>query len=145
MMWNTIPNDERLHLWKNLRDDIKSKDLEGQLSEIAQFCKFMPYGARTLDYYSPTDWPTPWEILYHGSFCTSSISLLMFYTLELVQTPSKLELQLVEDQQDIYLMPVIDDHFVLNYQLGAVSIYPEIQNSFKVIKTFPQQEIKIIT
>ena len=97
MIWNTIPNEERLHLWKKLRDDIQELQLKDQLNEVAKFCSKIPYGARTLDYYDPTDWLTPWEILFHGSFCTSSISLLMFYTLILLKNPLKVELYLVED------------------------------------------------
>ena len=57
-----IPNEERLHLWKRLRVTIHDLSLQDRLSSIAQFCSKIPFGARTLDYYSPNDWPTPWEI-----------------------------------------------------------------------------------
>ena len=145
MIWNTIPNEERLHLWKKLRDDIKELSLINQVDEIAKFCSKMPFGSRTLDYYSPEDWPTPWEILFHGSFCTSSISLLMFYTLELLHTLPKVELYLVEDDDGIYLLPIIDDQFVLNFELGAVNNYSEIQDEFKVLQKYTTEQIKNIT
>jgi len=145
MIWNTIPNEERLHLWKKLRDDIQGHPLDTQLDEIAKFCSKMPFGSRTLDYYSPEDWPTPWEILFHGSFCTSSISLLMFYTLELLHTLPKVELYLVEDDDGIYLLPIIDDQFVLNFELGAVNNYSEIQDEFKVLQKYTTEQIKNIT
>jgi len=145
MIWNTIPNEERLHLWKKLRDDIKELSLINQVDEIAKFCSKMPFGSRTLDYYSPEDWPTPWEILFHGSFCTSSISLLMLYTLELLHTLPKVELYLVEDDDGIYLLPIIDDQFVLNFELGAVNNYSEIQDEFKVLQKYTTEQIKNIT
>jgi len=145
MIWNAIPNDERLRLWKKLREDLKELTLENQLSETAKFCASIPFGSRTLDYYSPSDWPTPWEILFYGSFCTSSISLLMYYTFILTPVDAIVELHLVEDDDGIYLLPVINNQFVLNYELGKVSMYPEIKNNFKVLKTYLQEQIKTIT
>jgi len=145
MLWNTIPNEERLHLWKKLRDDIQNLSLSDQLNDIATFCSTMPFGSRTLDYYSPLDWPTPWEILFHGSFCTSSISLLMFYTLTLTLNPKKLDLILVEDDCGIYLLPLIDDQFVLNYQLGSVNKLDDIKDDFKILQTYTQSQIKTIS
>jgi len=145
MTWNAIPNEERLRLWKKLRDDLKGMTPASQLTEVAKFCAGMPFGSRTLDYYSPADWPTPWEILFHGSFCTSSISLLMFYTLTILPEPRDIELYLVEDDDGVYLLPVIDNKFVLNYQLGAVNNYLEIRNDFKLLKKYQKEQIKSIT
>jgi hypothetical protein len=145
MIWNTIHNEERLLLWKTLREQIKDLPLDKQLDEVAKFCASMPFGSRTLDYYDPTNWPTPWEILFYGSFCTSSISLLMFYTLTLISSPPKIELHLVEDDRDVFLLPIIDDQFALNYELGKVNRYSEIQGSFKVLQKYPKEQIKNIT
>jgi len=144
MMWNTIPNDERLRLWKTLRSNIEELTLESQLKEIAKFCSRMPIGTRTLDYYDPVAWPTPWEILFYGSFCTSSISLLIFYTFNLLYTGINAELYLVDDNNDIYLLPIIDNKFVLNYELGSVNNYSEIQDDFKILRMY-REEIRNIT
>ena len=48
----------------------------------------------------------------------------------------------VEDDEDIYWLPIIEDHFVLNYELGKVSTYSEIENEFKVIKKYKKEQIK---
>jgi len=144
MIWNNIPGNERLRLWKKLRDDSKELPLEEKLSEVAKFCASMPYGSRSLDYYTPSSWPTPWEILFYGTFCTSSISLLMYYTLVML-IDDAIDLYLVEDQEAIYLLPVVNNHFVLNYHLGQVSIYSEIQNDLKVLQKYTKSEIKTIT
>lgn len=145
MIWNTIPNNERLRLWKSLRDEITSQPLLVQLSKISLFCSNIPFGARTLDYYSAEQWPTPWEILFHGSFCTSSISLLIFYTLVLLPGAPNVDLHLVEDDTGLYLLPVVNNQFVLNYELGQISMYSEVCNSFKTIQKFTQDQIKTIT
>mgnify|MGYP001346241461 CR=1 FL=1 len=144
MIWNSIPNEERLRLWKKLREELITLNPEAQLMEVAKFCAAMPIGSRSLDYYSPADWPTPWEILFHGSFCTSSISLLIFYTLTMIPTPRYIELHLVEDEDGIYLMPVVDNIFVLNYQLGSVNNYPEISDNFRLIQKYTKEQVKTI-
>ncbi len=145
MNWNNIPNGERLRLWKKLREDINDIDFDLQLHNIAKFCMNMPIGHRSIDYYTADDWPTPWEILFHGTFCSSSVSLLMFHTLCLLPDKNHLfELYLIEDD-DVYLLPVIDNQFVLNYQLGSVNRYSDVSKNFEVLKKFPQDKIKIIT
>lgn len=144
MSWNNIPDDERLHLWKILRKDISTLPLDEQMATVAKFFANMPYGARSIDYYSPGEWPTPWEIIFHGSLCKSSISLLIFYTFSLLHTTHEVELHLVNDGIDEYLLPVIDDHFVLNYQLGMVSNYSDVSTEFTDKQTFTEQQIKKI-
>lgn len=144
MHWNTVPEVERIRLWKKLREDIKDFSIDLQLEHIAEFCSTMPFSSRTLDYYSSENWPTPWEILFHGSFCTSSISLLIFYTLILLPNNENVELFLVEDKEAIYLLPVVNNQYVLNYYLGEISIYSEVEHNFKVLKKYSQTEIKKI-
>lgn len=143
--WNQISSDVRLRLWKTLRTDIAELSLEEQLQQLAIFCANMPYGARTVDYYDPESWPTPWEILFYGSFCTSSISLLMYYTLTMPPVSADASLYLVEDVDGIYLLPVIGDHHVLNYQLSKVNKYQDIEATVTVLKKYTKEDIKTIT
>lgn len=145
MIWNTIHGEDRLILWKKLRADLKDLPLDKQLNEVAKFCAGIPFGARSLDYYSPADWPTPWEILYHGSFCTSSISLLIYYTLAMIPVSAKLDLYLIEDDAGCYLLPVVNDQFVLNRELGQVSMYLDACADVTLLKIYPQNQIKTIT
>ena len=144
MNWNGVSNDERLCLWKNLRNNLKGVEFEDQLKEIAKFYAATPFGSRSVDYYSPDEWPTPWEILFYGTFCISSISLLIFYTIQLTSDNHKVDLYLVDDDSDVFLLPVIDDRFVLNYQHGVVSNYSDIKDEFKIIKITTQDQVKAI-
>lgn len=143
MNWNTIPNDERFYLWRQLRDSIQDLPVKSQIEKIAKFSFSMPLGARSLDYYTPSSWPTPWEILFYGSFCRSSISLLMYYTLVLVNDSSNIELHLIDDDGEVYLLPVIDNRFICNYYLGAVNDYSEL-SGVKVLKIYKNNDIKSI-
>jgi len=146
MSWNTLSNEERLHLWRQLRNDIKSLTLEDQLEKVAEFCSAMPIGRRTLDYYNPADWPTPWEILFHAEFCKSSVSLIVFYTLSILNNGvQNIELWVVKDNNGDYLLPVIDSQIILNYEAGKVSKYSNICDYFIVMQKFSKEQIKIIT
>jgi hypothetical protein len=144
MIWNSLSDEERLCLWKKLRADIKDLTLDEKLKEIAKFTAGIPFGSRTLDYYDTQDWPTPWEILYHGSFCKSSISLLIYYTLSLLDADVEVELELIEDGGDLYLVPVVQDTFLLNYHLGEVVYYSDVAQEFDTKKVFKQEQIKKI-
>lgn len=115
-----------------------------KVEEVAKFTSSMPFGSRSIDYYDSSDWPSPWEILFHGSFCLSSIGLLMFYTFVLtLEEEVPLELLLIEDMGDTYLIPVVDNQFVLNYETGSVSSYSKIIDNIKVLKRYTRNDIKI--
>lgn len=143
MEWHNLHNDERLRLWKKLRASISADLLDSQLESIAKFFESVPYSTRTLDYYDPASWPTPWEILFNGSFCKSSISILIFHTLKMLHTDHHITLQLIDDGTDEYLVPVIDDQFVLNYQLGSVNNYSTLRLECIHKLTFDESQIKL--
>lgn len=141
-MWQNTTSQDRLTQWRDLRTDIKELTTEEQIHRISQFFSTTPIGSRTLDYYTPESWPTPWEILHTGAFCTNSISLLIYYTFQLDEKfNDEVNLYLVEDESDRYLLPVINDHFVLNYELGAISKWLELKPQFRIIETFQDKHI----
>ena len=141
-MWNTIHGEDRLLQWKKFRKEISGLSLDEQLSQVAKFCAGIPFGSRTLDYYSPENWPTRWKILYHGSFCTSSISLLIFQTLALIPVEADMKMLLVEDDDGPYLLPMIDNQYILNYELGVVNTIQEIGSKLEILTTFSHNQIK---
>lgn len=106
----------------------------------------MPAGRRTLDYYNPASWPTPWEIVFHAEFCKSSVSLLLFYTLAILYGKEyNIELWVVKDNNGDYLLPVIDNQFILNYEAGKVSNHSDVSDYFIVMQKFSKDQIKTIT
>jgi hypothetical protein len=145
MIWNNTSGEERLQFWKTFRGEITGLPINDQLDKVAQFCAAIPFGARAVDYYSPGDWPTPWEMLYHGEFCTSSISIIIFYTLVMVSSEIDVSFLLVEDDDGIYLLPLVSNQYILNYELGKVSKYSELRDNFRILKTYSKDQIKTIT
>lgn len=144
MIWNILTGEERLAEWKRLRGEISDSTFDKQINGVVKFCSKMPIGSRSLDYYTPASWPTPWEILYYGTFCQSSISLLMIYTLKLSQINQKKELHLIEDDTGLYLLPIIDNKFVLNYELGSVNNYSDVKDAFKTLKIYSEDQTRQI-
>lgn len=145
MSWNTLSDEGRLHLWRALRTDIASLPAAEQIARIAKFCSALPVGRRTVDYYSPDNWPTPWEIMFYGEFCRSSISLIIFYTLLLLNKEQDIELWVVKDNNGDYLLPIINGEIILNYEAGTISKYSEICDYFIVMQKFSKEQIKTIT
>jgi hypothetical protein len=145
MNWHQLTNDEHLRLWKELRLALVGLPLIEQLTRVANFCAPIPYGSRSVDYYSPLEWPTPWEIIYFNSFCTSSISLLAFYTLCLLTDDINVELHLIDDGDEIFMIPVVDNQYVVNYYPNEISMYPDIEKDFKVLQIYTKSQVKKIT
>ncbi len=75
MLDQIINPQQRLSTWrdyKNGRPTIKN---------VLQYIDSIKPIARTFDYYTPSYWPTPWEILDQGLFCVSGKAILLYHTL----------------------------------------------------------------
>lgn len=112
-----------------------------QKKEIAKFFRDVPIGKASIDFYSPDEWPTPWEILYYEDYCQNSISLLIYYTLRLLDHDA--EILLVDSGDDRFLLVVSGEHDVFNYELGAISKWANLSD-LSVLDRF-NKEIKQIT
>ena len=134
-----------MSLWREFRATLAPLSPEEKLSKISKFFAYTPIGTRTLDYYSPSSWPIPWEILYHGSYCTNSISLLIYYTLRFFDDFDKVVLWLINDGENTYLVPVIDGKHVMNYELGEAASYQSIHEKISVLEMFDETQVKQLT
>lgn len=65
----------RLMQWRDVRKNASSE------SDILDAFSQIKPRQRYLDYYNPDDWYNPFELLEHGCFCTTGISILLFHTL----------------------------------------------------------------
>ena len=95
----------RLRQWREIRNHAKS---ESDILEAFAKVKVLP---RYLDYYTPSDWYNPFEIVEYGYFCTTGISVLLYHTLAHM---SYIDTELVK-------WKVISNH-VTGYD-GAVFVY----------------------
>lgn len=67
--------ETRLEQYRLLRtDNLSETDIVQKFGEI----KVLP---RYIDYWTPKEWPNPFEIIENGYFCTTGISILMYHVL----------------------------------------------------------------
>jgi len=144
--WNNLSSHERISTWKEFREKIKDLPLDEKLSEVAIFWSTLPLGARSLDFYTPNSWPTPWEILYHGMFCENTASIMMYYTLLLTvpEDEVKINIWLIDNGGDMFLVPVIDQQYVLNYIPREVAELADYKDDLLIRDKFKDMEIKPI-
>jgi len=139
--WNNIPPSERLILWKSFRNSLNNSN--SPIEEIAEFFSSVPIGLRSVDYYDSTTWSTPWEILYHGTFCKSSVALMIYYTATLLPGNYNPEVVLINDGTDMYLAVIIGQH-LLNYLPAKSILLDDALTDIKIVDRFDSNTIKKI-
>jgi hypothetical protein len=88
--------DKKIENWKNIRNKITNDGIN--LDVLSYFC--IPHTNRILDYYTPSSWPSPWEILSFEKLCKSTTTLLMYYTFKLSNIIGDYTLLLIDDSED---------------------------------------------
>jgi hypothetical protein len=72
--------EDRLRVWREIRH--QNYDTVEELLE--QFASLKPH-IRYIDYYTPSSWPNPFEIVSEGMFCLSGITIVIAATLHYKQ------------------------------------------------------------
>jgi len=70
----------------------------------------------------------------------------MYHTLALVlKDRNKIDIALIDDSQDVYLVPVVNESSVLNLQFKTVSLWETLDKDVKIIDYYTSDNIKQIT
>jgi len=141
--WNNSTPEERIEKWRNFRESLDGLPETELLNNVAEFFATVPIGARCIDYYTPESWPNPWELLYHKLFCTNSISLLIYHTLGVILGKDRVEIMLVETEDDRFLLPIVDKKHIFNYELGKVNNIADYKN-INIIDNFSSESVDVI-
>jgi hypothetical protein len=91
----------RLHVWKQLRDQIHECHwVDDQIDLTLKFWRHAPEERTWLDWDQPHTWPGAWDLMHENRYCVNSHSLGIAYTLLLADpvTYTDLKLQLVWDK-----------------------------------------------
>lgn len=121
MDWNNSTGEYRIEHWRHFRNTLVTLTETELLSAVARYYASAPFVTRTMDFYDPTSWLTPWEILNYGLYCRSAISLMIYYTLVLAKNTPNISLLLIDDGNEIYLVTLVNNQLVLNYDLGKIT------------------------
>jgi len=72
MFLKTQTSEDRLRIWREVRQKNFSteKEILNEFSEIKILSRY-------LDYYTPSSWPTPFEIVSEGYLCCSGVTILI--------------------------------------------------------------------
>lgn len=74
MFCKTQSSERHLRDWRNLRQTARS------MQEILHCFSQVPVKNRFIDYYTPENWPNPFDIIQDQMYDVSAISLLIYHT-----------------------------------------------------------------
>jgi len=128
-----LPLKSRLQRWRCLRKEIvEITKIEKQLRVVIDFWKTTPLGTTAIDPYTPSTWPSPWEMLDMNNYDENVVGLCIAYTLYYSDIPCRiLHVQNVENNE-IKLIVLVDDIHILNYNYDTVDT-KEVMKEFNVL------------
>lgn len=78
MFTKTQSSSERLAAWRKFRQEFPST---GTIHDVVTAFADVKMERRTIDYYTPENWPSPFEIVNDGTFDQSGLTLVIASTL----------------------------------------------------------------
>lgn len=143
MTWNNTSYIDRLIKWKQLRADISSLDVVDALMQVAEFWAKVPYTNSKIDLYDTAEWGSPWDLIEKSMVCDNMISILIFYTIVMALPDLEVDMRIVHVDGENFLVVVVSDTYVLNYELGkAINID---EHKLKYVHTFVKDELNKVT
>lgn len=115
MFRKTQTGSERLSVWRKFRQDFPTN---GTIENVVAAFSNIKLERRSIDYYSPESWPSPFEIVNEGLFCQSGITLVLASTL--------LNLKLIKSDQ--FRFDVVSNH--ITGTDGLVFVFDNVVYNF---------------
>jgi hypothetical protein len=139
MFRKNLSGSERLHIWRNVRQKTHS-DIIDVLEEFATIDTLPRY----LDYYTPSSWPTPFEIVNEGYLCQSGVTLILLSTLINKGFISKDTIQLPVISNNITGtsgLVIYDRESVYNFTPGEIVSWDYVKENSTVFQIHNQFEL----
>ena len=139
MFRKNLSGSERLQIWRNVRQKTHS-DIIDVLEEFATI-ETLP---RYLDYYTPSSWPTPFEIVSEGYLCQSGVTLILLSTLINKGFISKDTIQLPVISNNITGtsgLVIYDRESVYNFTPGEIVSWDYVKENSTVFQIHNQFEL----
>jgi len=136
-----LPPERRLENWQNFRESLNTQDDFTQLESVATYWSMAPILNWYLDDEHPEEWPTPWEIIYDGNYCSTTIAFLMKETLRLSNGDkwenSRFSIKFIKDLKHDKMVTalIVDDEWVLNYDWSKVINWSSIASHVTIINS----------
>jgi hypothetical protein len=115
MFTKTQNGSERLAAWRKFRQEFPRN---GTAYDVVNAFSKVKIERRTIDYYTPESWPSPFEIVGEGHFCQSGLTLVIASTI--------LNLQLIKTNECQF--DVVSNH--ITGAAGLVFVYGDCVYNF---------------
>tara|TARA_B110000503_G_scaffold65531_1_gene102965 strand:+ start:1427 stop:1855 length:429 start_codon:yes stop_codon:yes gene_type:complete len=103
--------DERLIIWRQFRNELEAA--EDPIQKAIDFYNQAPYCLIAADPFTPSSWPTAWEIIEENNYCSFVKILAICYTLQLtdVLSQASYEIHITRDREKsaIYYLLYVDN------------------------------------
>ena len=103
--------EDRLTIWREFRNELETS--ADPLQDTIDFYNQAPYCLIAADPFTPSSWPTAWELLEENNYCAFVKILAICYTLQLtdVLKRSKYEIHITRDfkNSETYYLLYVDD------------------------------------
>lgn len=128
-------SEKRLEDWKNFRKNISQLNNEDQMKKTVEWWSKTPFILQpTIDWDNYSNWPTAWELIYEGTYCRSSISYLIYKTLFYLDwNDNRFKLKLIKDNYEMHYILLIDDKFVINYDINNILTIEELPKDLLIL------------
>lgn len=123
MFRKTQTGSERLSVWRKFRHDFP---INGTIENVITAFSNIKLERRSIDYYSPESWPSPFEIVNEGLFCQSGVTLVLASTL--------INLKLIKSNQ--FRFDVVSNH--ITGTDGLVFVFDNVVYNF-----FPDSVVSV--
>ena len=134
--------EQQLTIWREFRHGLESA--QDPIQEAIDFYNQAPYCLIAADPFTPSSWPTAWELLEENNYCAFVKILAICYTLQLtdVLKRSKYEIHITRDYKNsaTYYLLYVDDN-VIGFDAGTDVHRTEIPNTLRseLVHQLPNQ------
>ncbi len=128
---------ERILSWRQLRISIKSLPIYDACKAVAKWWGYASIGPHGLDCYDYKSWQNPWLMLEENNFNKNTLAYMMHKTFEISDKKKFLsKMILIHDYDvavnDIYWVTLVDEQYVLNYNIAKVDKLSEIEKNIVI-------------
>lgn len=125
--------EQRLSDWRNFREQLEHCD--DPITATLQFYDSAPLVSIQTDPYTPSTWPSPWELLEENVYCEYCKLLAICYTLQLTErfSDSRFEIHIGIDRVEsstYYLLYI--DNTVIGYDENRHIHSDDVPDSLEV-------------
>ena len=137
------PYEQRLTIWRDLRNNLETSS--DTIQEAINFYNNAPDCLIAADPFTPSSWPTAWEIIEENNYCPFVKILAICYTLQLtdVLSQASYEIHITRDREKsatYYLLYV--DNNVIGFDSETYVHRSKLPNTLRseLVHALPKQQ-----